>query len=81
MFNLLPDYAYAHNIGFQYVFGSGCMLIYAAICNMNECEDAVKIKKASVMAVFSVIFLHRFHGVRLMLQAELIHLKRERHTI
>lgn len=56
MFNLLPDYAYAHNIGFQYVFGSGCMLIYAAICNMNECEDAVKIKKASVMAVFSVIF-------------------------
>ena len=56
MFNLLPDYAYAHNIGFQYVFGSGCMLIYAAICNMNECEDAVKIKKASVMAIFSVIF-------------------------
>lgn len=56
LFNLLPDYAYAHNIGFQYVFGSGCMLIYAAICNMNECEDVVKIKKASVMAIFSVIF-------------------------
>ncbi len=56
MFNLLPDYVYAHDIGFQYVFGSGVLLLYAALENIFSMRRLLASKVTAAMAVSSVMF-------------------------
>lgn len=60
MFNLMPDYSYARNIGFQYVFGSGVLLLYAAVENISSMRRLLVSKAAAAMAVSSLMFFAAF---------------------
>ena len=39
--NLISDYQYQYNLTFQYSFGSGALLIYAAAINLSDMSDSV----------------------------------------
>ena len=39
--NLVTDYQYQHDIGFQYSFGSGALLVYLAVVNLADLSDDV----------------------------------------
>ena len=39
--NLMPDYVYQHDIGYQYTYGSGALLVYLAIVNWSDLRAAV----------------------------------------
>ena len=39
--NLITDYQYQYNLTFQYSFGSGALLVYAAAVNLADMSDAV----------------------------------------
>jgi len=56
LFNLMPDYEYFSNIGFQYTFGSGTLLIYSALLTMETCDKKQRGKFLAMMAVSSVLF-------------------------
>lgn len=49
--NLMPDYIYQHDIGFQYCFGSGALLIYLSIVNFSE----IKIKTKEVKLLLTAL--------------------------
>lgn len=36
LLNLMPDYAYQHNVFFQYVFGSAACLVYLTVLNLTD---------------------------------------------
>ena len=58
--------------------------MYAYICGnlqYDECEDAVKIKKASVMAIFSVIFFASLSWSKINVAGRIDSSEKERHTI
>lgn len=51
LINLMPDYVYQYSINFQYVFGSGVLLIWLFIMN---CAD-MKYDRRRFMCAFSVV--------------------------
>ena len=55
MFNLMPDYSYAHDIGFQYTFGSASLLFYMSMVFLKE-KSKNRGRTLSMMAVVSFIF-------------------------
>ena len=55
MFNLMPDYSYAHDIGFQYTFGSASLLFYMSMVFLKE-KSENRGRTLSMMAVVSFIF-------------------------
>ena len=40
--NLMPDYVYQHDIGYQYTYGSGALLVYLAVVNWEDVRNIVK---------------------------------------
>ena len=49
-------YGYAANIGFHYIFGPVCLLIYAAILNMDDMGDEKKKDLAVVLGSSAIMF-------------------------
>ncbi len=58
--NLMPDWEYQYNIGFQYVFGSAAFLLYASILNLSEIERE-KQKQWILSAVTASVLLFGAH--------------------
>lgn len=56
LFNLMSDYQYFHNVFFQYVFGSGTLLIYLTILNVSDMDRKVRNGVIPMLAVSSVMF-------------------------
>lgn len=56
LFNLMPDYQYGKNIFFQYVFGSGTLLLYAALLNVKDLTKQRCTKTLVMMLISSVFF-------------------------
>lgn len=56
LFNLMPDYEYFSNIGFQYTFGSATLLLYSAFVTMEDINKSPRTKLLAMMAVSSVLF-------------------------
>ena len=56
LFNLMPDYEYFSNIGFQYTFGSATLLLYSALVTIEDINKASKSKILAMMAVSSILF-------------------------
>lgn len=42
LINLMPDYFYQHNIGYQYTYGVAAMLFYLLVLNLPELRGKVK---------------------------------------
>ena len=40
--NLMPDYVYQHDIGYQYTYGSGALLIYLAVVNWRDVREFIR---------------------------------------
>ena len=55
LFNLMPDYAYQHNIFFQYSFGSGILLLYLCVLNISDFRQKIVKRTAVVLPVLSVL--------------------------
>ena len=64
--NLLPDWPYQYDIGFQYSYGSGALLFIMALLALEDLKEHKLIKEKMVISVifmgiiFSGTFLHRF---------------------
>lgn len=59
LINLMPNYEYQHNIFFQYVFGSGTILLWLFLMNLKE----MKSDRQRAFAVFcSVAAMSAFFG-------------------
>lgn len=56
LFNLMPDYQYGKNIFFQYVFGSGTLLLYAALLNVKDLTKQRCTKTLVMMLISSAFF-------------------------
>ena len=56
MFNLMSDYTYFHNIFFQYVFGSGTLLLYVMILNVTDFKQRTRSCAIPMLAVAGVLF-------------------------
>ncbi len=56
LFNLMPDYEYFSNIGFQYTFGSATLLLYSAFVTLEELNKSPKTKLLAMMAVSCILF-------------------------
>ena len=56
LFNLMSDYTYFHSIYFQYVFGSGTLLIYLAIINAADLNVKIRSKAIPMLAISCVMF-------------------------
>ncbi|MGN1481217.1 DUF2079 domain-containing protein [Porcipelethomonas sp.] len=56
MFNLMGDYSYLHDIGFQYTYGSAAFLFYLMVLNYSELKPGFR-NKALAVAVASSIFM------------------------
>lgn len=56
LFNLMSDYAYFHNIYFQYVFGSGALLFYLAVMNAADLSPKIRSRAIPMMAAACVMF-------------------------
>ena len=63
--NLLPDWPYQYDIGFQYSYGSGALLFIMALLALEDLKEHKLIKEKMVISVifvgiiFSGTFLHR----------------------
>jgi len=55
LINLLSDYAYFHDINYQYVFGNIGILFYLMVVNVSMLKHSYRIKVVPLMAVFSVM--------------------------
>lgn len=55
LFNLVPDYSYQHNIFFQYVFGSGVLLLYLTILNMQDFKKDMLKRVIHILPAVSLI--------------------------
>jgi len=55
LINLLSDYAYFHDIGYQYLFGNIGILFYLMVSNIGNLNHRIRIKILPLMAVFSVM--------------------------
>ena len=49
-------YGYAANVGFHYIFGPVCLLIYMAILNMDDIGDGKKQELAIVLGTTAIVF-------------------------
>lgn len=56
LFNLMPDYEYFSNIGFQYTFGSATLLLYSVFVTLEELNKSPKTKLLAMMAVSCILF-------------------------
>lgn len=56
LFNLMSDYVYFHNIYFQYVFGSGALLLYLAVINVADFSPKIRSRAIPMMAAACVMF-------------------------
>lgn len=56
LFNLMPDYEYFSNIGFQYTFGSATLLLYSAFITIEDINKSPKTKLLAMMVMSSVLF-------------------------
>jgi hypothetical protein len=56
LFNLMPDYAYSHDIGFQYTFGSGTLLFYMMVENITADSDHNSLKTLCMCLIAAVLF-------------------------
>lgn len=54
MFNLMGDYSYLHDIGYQYTYGSAACLIYLMVLNYSELKPGFRNKVLAVAAASSV---------------------------
>lgn len=54
--NLMTNYQYQYNIGFQYCFGSGSLLLYLAVVNYSELKDGRKLLLTSACCSVIVFF-------------------------
>lgn len=52
--NLTPDYYYASNMGYQYVFGTFVCLLYVTVLNFNDIPKRIRPALISFMAFASV---------------------------
>ena len=55
LINLLSDYAYFHDISYQYVFGNIGILFYLIVVNLSNLRHSYRIKVVPLIAVFSVM--------------------------
>lgn len=64
--NLLPDWPYQYDIGFQYSYGSGALLFIMALLALEDLKEHKLMNEKMVISVifvgiiFSGTFLHRF---------------------
>lgn len=65
LFNLMSDYTYFHSIYFQYVFGSGTILIYLVILNVTDMSAKVKMRMIPMLAAAAVLFFVSIMWVRI----------------
>jgi uncharacterized membrane protein len=56
LFNLMPDYAYFHDIGFQYTFGSGTLLFYMMVENITADSEHNSLKTLCMCLIAAVLF-------------------------
>lgn len=56
LFNLMPDYEYFSNIGFQYTFGSATLLLYSVFVTLEGLNRSPKTKLLAMMAVSCILF-------------------------
>ncbi len=56
LMNLMTDYVYQYDIGFQYIYGSAAFLFYAAVINLNTLSGKTAKKMLLCGAAASVIF-------------------------
>lgn len=54
MFNLMGDYGYLHDIGYQYTYGSAAFLIYLMVLNYAELKPGFRNKVLAIAAASSV---------------------------
>lgn len=54
MFNLMGDYSYLHDIGYQYTYGSAAFLIYLMVINYAELKPGFRNKVLAIAAASSV---------------------------
>ncbi len=54
--NLMPDYVYQYQLGFQYGFGSGAILVYLAYINFRDMSP--KAKESFACFALAASFLH-----------------------
>lgn len=74
--NLMPDYIYQHDIGYQYTYGSGAFLIYLSIVNWTDISFFLKdsLKTAAAGAVCAAALLsYAATGARGVIYFELYH--------
>ena len=57
--NLMPDYVYQHDIGYQYTYGSGALLVYLAVVNWADIREIVvpRVWKVCAGAVLTATLL------------------------
>lgn len=55
LFNLMPDYVYARNISFQYVFGSGTLLLYVMVLNIADFRKDIRKNLIPATAIASIL--------------------------
>ena len=54
MFNLMGDYSYLHDIGYQYTYGSAAFLIYLMVLNYAELKPGFRNKVLAIAAASSI---------------------------
>ena len=54
MMNLVTDYVYMHDVGFQYVLGSGALLAYLYVVNISEMPKHI-MKMTTVLVILAGI--------------------------
>ena len=64
LFNLMSDYQYFHSIFFQYVFGSGTLLIYLTILNVSDMSEKIKNQMIPMLAASGVLFFTSVMWIR-----------------
>ena len=62
--NLLPDYSYQHQMGYQYGFGSGAFLVYLAVLNLSALEKESTKERLSLLslACAAIVLFSLFAG-------------------
>lgn len=56
LFNLLPEYSYSHNIFFQYVFGSGTLLLYLSVINVADMDKKIRNSMVPMLSAACILF-------------------------
>ncbi len=56
LFNLMSDYQYFHSIYFQYVFGSGALLVYLAVKNVSDIDIKLRSRIIPMVAISCSLF-------------------------